>query len=268
MLILRSPNSWINPVSMASSPTLPTSPSEAHAHDDLFLRPPETDFRFDQQTAAVFDNMIQRSVPLYGEMQRMTAEIAADFVQPCSNLFDLGCATGNTLFHLDPSIDPGIPFIAVDSSEDMLTQARKKLASLPSGRTVEFVVADLHRSQIVENASVVIMNLTLQFIRPLYREKVIGNIFQGLRDQGCLILIEKLTFGDSLFNRLFIRYYYNLKKRQGYTESEITHKREALENVLVPYRPEENRELLAAAGFRHVEEFFRWYNFCGLVAVK
>jgi tRNA (cmo5U34)-methyltransferase len=110
--------------------------------------------------------------------------------------------------------------------------------------------------------------LTLQFIRPLQRERVIRKVLEGLNDQGCLILIEKLIFEDSLFNRLFIRYYYNLKKRQGYSESEIAHKREALENVLIPYRPEENRELLRTAGFRHVEEFFRWYNFCGMVAVK
>jgi tRNA (cmo5U34)-methyltransferase len=129
-------------------------------------------------------------------------------------------------------------------------------------------VADLHQTQVVENASVVVMNLTLQFIRPLYRERVIRNVFDGLNDQGCLILIEKLTLGDSLFNRLFIRYYYDMKKRQGYSESEIANKREALENVLIPYRPEENRELLANAGFRHIEEFFRWYNFCGMIAVK
>jgi tRNA (cmo5U34)-methyltransferase len=268
MVIFASPASDSPSVSTIKPPdSPPTEPSQT-AHDDLFQRPPETDFRFDQQTAAVFDDMIQRSVPLYGEMQRMTGEIAADFVQPGTSLFDLGCATGNTLLQLDGIIDPGICFVGVDSSEDMLSKARSKLTGLASERRVELVAADLHRSQVVENASVAVMNLTLQFIRPLYREKVIRNIVSGLADQGCLILIEKLIFDDSLFNRLFIRYYYEMKKRQGYSESEIAHKREALENVLVPYRPEENRELLKAAGFRNVEEFFRWYNFCGLLAVK
>ncbi|NJD06455.1 MAG: carboxy-S-adenosyl-L-methionine synthase CmoA, partial [Methylococcaceae bacterium] len=226
------------------------------------------DFRFDRATAAVFDDMIRRSVPMYGEIQRMTGEIAADFAEPGTVLFDLGCATGNTLLQLDPVIDPSVRFVGVDNSADMLAQARQKLECLQSRRVIELVEADLHAAEVMENASVAVMVLPLQFIRPLQREKMIRKVLEGLNDQGCLILIEKLIFEDSLFNRLFIRHYYNLKKRQGYSESEIAHKREALENVLIPYRPEENRELLRGAGFRHVEEFFRWYNFCGMVAVK
>jgi len=227
-----------------------------------------TDFRFDQKTAAVFDDMINRSVPLYEEMQRMTGEIAADFAVPGTNLFDLGCATGTSLVWLDPVVDPGVRFVGVDNSAEMLDKARQKLSACSSGRAFELLTADLHRAHLVENASVVVMNLTLQFIRPLYRERVIRNLIDGLNEQGCLILIEKLTLDDSLFNRLFIRYYYNMKKRQGYSETEIANKREALENVLIPYRPEENRELLANAGFKHIEEFFRWYNFSGMIAVK
>lgn len=226
------------------------------------------DFRFDEKTADVFDDMINRSVPLYEEMQRMTGEIAADFAMPTTKLFDLGCATGASLLHLDPFIDASVCFIGVDNSEAMLEKARQKLNGSRSGRSFEFLAADLHQTRIVENASVVIMNLTLQFIRPLYRERVIRGIIDGMNDQGCLILMEKLTLNDSLFNRLFLRYYYNMKKRQGYSEVEITNKREALENVLIPYRPEENRELLVSAGFKHVEEFFRWYNFGGTLAVK
>ena len=236
--------------------------------DQLFQTPANGDFRFDDKTAAVFDDMISRSVPWYDEIQRMIGEIAADFARSDTSLFDLGCSTGTSLLALDPIIDPAVRFVGVDSSQEMLDKARQKLAACPSGRAFDLVQADLHQTQVVENASVAVMNLTLQFIRPLYRERVIRNIHQGLNDQGCLILVEKLTLGDSLFNRLFIRYYYNLKKRQGYSESEIAHKREALENVLIPYRPEENLELLSNAGFRHVEEFFRWYNFSGLIAVK
>lgn len=245
-----------------------TSSASPQNQDKLFEKPASGDFVFDQQTAAVFDDMITRSIPFYGEIQRMTGEIAADFSTPGSNLYDLGCATGNGLFELDPMIDPTVRFVGVDNSSEMLEKARQKLATCPSGREFELKVLDLHNTQVVENASVVVMNLTLQFIRPLYRERVVRNIIEGLNDQGCLILVEKLSLGDSLFNRLFIRYYYQLKKRQGYSESEIAHKREALENVLIPYRPEENRALLEQAGFRHVEEFFRWYNFSGMIAVK
>jgi tRNA (cmo5U34)-methyltransferase len=226
------------------------------------------DFHFDQKTATVFDDMVNRSVPFYAEIQRMTGEIAGDFATPGSNLFDLGCSTGTTLSYLDRAVNQGVRFVGVDSSADMLNKAREKLKAQGVTRPHDLVQADLHQGVLVENASVVVMNLTLQFIRPLYRERVIKQVFEGLNEHGCLLLVEKQTLPDSLLNRLFIRYYYDMKRRNGYSEVEIAQKREALENVLIPYRPEENRELLRSVGFRYVEEFFRWYNFAGLIAVK
>ncbi|CAB1275569.1 carboxy-S-adenosyl-L-methionine synthase CmoA [Candidatus Nitrosacidococcus tergens] len=241
-------------------------PSEDHLFKDSSAA--IGDFCFDKITASVFDNMVSRSVPFYSEMQRMAGEIAADFAIPGSSLFDLGCATGTTLLQLDSILHPDIYFVGVDNSEDMLEKAKQKFSLQNSTRKYKFILTDLHRERIVENASVVIMILTLQFIRPLYRTQVIRSIIEGMRPQSCLIIFEKITVNDSLFNRLFIRYYYNMKKQQGYSEVEIARKREALENVLIPYRPEENRELFAEAGFTHIEEFFRWYNFSGILAVK
>jgi len=227
-----------------------------------------TDFQFNGEVSAVFDDMVNRSVPFYREIQRMTGEMAADFAVDGTNLYDLGCSTGTTFLQLDRVISPGVQFIGVDNSAEMLEQARQKLAAHGFTRPYELIQADLNQGVLIDHASVVIMILTLQFVRPLYRGRVIESIVRGLHDQGCLILVEKLTLGDSLFNRLFIKYYYEMKRRHGYSEMEIAQKREALENVLIPYRFEENRELLLAAGFRHCEEFFRWYNFCGVLAVK
>jgi tRNA (cmo5U34)-methyltransferase len=121
---------------------------------------------------------------------------------------------------------------------------------------------------VVENASVVLLVLTLQFVRPLYRERIIKSIYDGMADNGCLIIVEKVLGENSTFNRLFIKHYYEMKMRNGYSELEISQKREALENVLVPYRLEENKELLRGAGFKHVDVFFKWYNFCGIIAMK
>lgn len=244
--------------------------SQAALRDQLFEESGSAieDFHFDGTTASVFDDMVNRSVPFYTEMQRMTGEIAADFATPGSNLFDLGCATGTTLLRLDSILGSEVRFVGVDSSPDMLEKARQKFSLRESARRCKFITADLHREHVVENASVVIMILTLQFIRPLYRMRVIHSLIEGMNQQSCLIIFEKITLDDSLFNRLFIRYYYNMKKRQGYSDVEIARKREALENVLIPYRPEENRELLSSAGFTHIEEFFRWYNFSGILAVK
>ncbi len=226
------------------------------------------DFHFDGTTASVFDDMVNRSVPFYAEMQRMTGEIAADFATPESNLFDLGCATGTTLLKLDSILDPQVRFVGVDNSPEMLEKARQKFLVQEGTRCCEFITAYLHRERVVENASVVVMILTLQFIRPLHRMRVIQGLIEGMNPQSCLIIFEKITLNDSLFNRLFIRYYYNMKRRQGYSDVEIARKREALENVLIPYRPEENCELLSNVGFTHIEEFFRWYNFSGILAVK
>jgi tRNA (cmo5U34)-methyltransferase len=238
--------------------------------DQLFDAPEagNADFRFDQRTAAVFDDMVSRSVPHYAEIQRMTAEMAADFAVPGSALFDLGCSTGTTLTLLDSMLAPGVRLVGVDNSPDMIDQARSKAESLKPARDIAFVVADLHTDAVVENASVVVMILTLQFIRPLLRERVLRRIYEGLNNNGCLILVEKQTMESSLLNRLFIRYYYDLKARHGYSAMEIAQKREALENVLIPYRPEENRTLLREVGFKHVEETFRWYNFASMIAVK
>jgi tRNA (cmo5U34)-methyltransferase len=132
----------------------------------------------------------------------------------------------------------------------------------------ELICLNLDNGVPILNASVVILNLTLQFVRPLNRDRVVSSISHGLNDGGCLILVEKVLSQDSTINRLFIKHYYEFKKRNGYSELEISQKREALENVLIPYHLEENRELLLRSGFRSCDVFFRWYNFCGMVAVK
>lgn len=226
------------------------------------------DFRFDGTTAAVFDDMIARSVPFYPELQSMTAGLANDFAVSGTDVFDLGCSTGTTMIELDRRIDSDVRLVGVDSSEEMLEKGREKLAGLELRHAYDFRHGDLHCDAAVENASVVVMVLTLQFIRPLRRQHLISGIVDGLNDQGCLILVEKLTVEDSMLNRLFIKHYYELKERNGYSTMEIAQKRESLENVLIPYRMEENRELLLSSGFRTCEEFFRWYNFSGLIALK
>jgi tRNA (cmo5U34)-methyltransferase len=242
---------------------------DGRAIDRIFGEPQSsTDFRFDARTASVFDDMVDRSVPFYAEIQRMTTELAADFAVPGTNLYDLGCATGTTLAACETVVDPGVRFIGVDNSAEMLAKARKKLDAITSPRERQLVLRDLHEDVKIENASVVILTLTLQFVRPLHRERVIRTVADGLNPQGCLILVEKLTEQDTLFNRLFIKYYYDMKRRHGYSELEIAQKREALENVLIPYHLDENESLLRRCGFSRFQVWFRWYNFCGMIAVK
>ena len=228
------------------------------------------DFTFNKEVAAVFDDMVDRSVPFYQEIQRMVAELATDFAQPGTNIYDLGCSTCASFLQIDRIMpqEAGVRFVGVDDSTQMLDKARAKLAAVDFKRPFHLETADLNTGVEISNASVVMLVLTLQFIRPLYRERLIKSIWRGLGDNGCLIVVEKVLGENSTFNRLFIKHYYEMKRRNGYSELEISQKREALENVLVPYRLEENKELLRGAGFRHVDTFFKWYNFCGMIALK
>lgn len=227
-----------------------------------------SDFKFSSKVAGVFDDMVNRSVPYYEEMQRMVAELAADHAKENSRIYDLGCSTGTTMIHMDQTVAENIPFVGVDDSQDMLDKCRNKLNQAQMKRPFELVVADLNKDVTVENASVVVLCLTLQFVRPINRERLVKKIFDGMQKDGALLIVEKILAEDSRFNRDFIKYYYDMKRRHHYSEMEIAQKREALENVLIPYKLSENITLLRDAGFEHCEIFFKWYNFTGIIAKK
>ena len=228
------------------------------------------DFTFDADTATVFDDMLNRSVPFYGEIQRMVGELAGDFAADATTVYDLGCSTGNTLLAIAHHLPPGlnVRFVGIDSSEEMLDKTRAKLAAMDFPYPHELRTGNLDHGLMIENASVVIMSLTLQFVRPLRRDRLLEEVYRGLNGNGCFILIEKILAHHSVFNRLFIKHYYEMKKRCGYSDLEISQKREALENILVPYRRQENERLLEQAGFSEVETFFQWYNFLGVIGLK
>lgn len=240
--------------------------------DRLFAQPRARmdDFNFGQETAAVFDDMLDRSVPYYTEIQRMTGELVADFAVDGTAIYDLGCSTANTFLsigaHLTP--DRNVHFVGIDSSQEMLGKAEQKLTRSRFPWRYALRHQDLDDGVRLENASVALMVLTLQFVRPLNRDALVAGIYRDLNERGCLILVEKVLGEHSIFNRLFINHYYEMKKRNGYSEIEIAQKREALENVLIPYRLEENKRLLQRVGFQQVDVFFKWYNFCGIIAVK
>ena len=233
---------------------------------ESFSKP--SDFKFNSRVAGVFDDMVNRSVPFYEEMQRMIGELSSDHYLDDTNIYDLGCSTGATLIQMNESIPLHIQFIGIDDSPDMLEKCRQKLKEHGFERPVKLEVADLNGNVRIETASVVVLCLTLQFVRPINREKLLTSIYKGMVPGGALIVVEKIIAEDSTFNRDFIKYYYNMKRRNHYSEMEISQKREALENVLIPYKLSENIIMLREAGFRQIETFFKWYNFSGIIAKK
>lgn len=233
---------------------------------EVYRKP--ADFKFSSKVAGVFDDMVNRSVPFYEEMQRMVAELAADHCREHTKIYDLGCSTGTTLIHMDQTVPQDIGFVGVDDSIDMLDKCRQKLESLSFTRPYELQVEDLNRQVFIQDASVVVLCLTLQFVRPINRERLLKEVYDGLVPGGVAIIVEKVLAEDSAFNREFIKYYYDMKRRHQYSEMEIAQKREALENVLIPYKLSENITLLRNTGFDHCEVFFKWYNFSGIIAKK
>jgi tRNA (cmo5U34)-methyltransferase len=230
------------------------------------------DFVFDERVAQVFDNMVSRSVPFYNEIQRIQADLIMDFLPEDSGVVcDLGCSTGTTIEHLTkhPKCPVNAHFIGYDNSESMLDKARIKLAEQLNSENVSLHFADLSCLPELPACNVVILNWTLQFVRPIDREHLLKNIFTALRPGGILLLSEKILGTDPVLNRLYIDHYLQYKKSQsGYTDAENQRKREALENVLIPYRLDENYALLERVGFKRMDTYFQWFNFVCIIAVK
>jgi tRNA (cmo5U34)-methyltransferase len=227
-----------------------------------------TDFKFDRKVVDVFDDMVVRSVPYYLEMQRMMVELASTFAKPNTNLYDLGCSTGTTLISMSKILDQSVGFVGVDESPEMLESCKANLEANKVEQCFELHAFDLNQGVEIENASVVVLCLTLQFVRPLFRAKLMKSIFDQMNEGGAIILVEKVIGEGKDFNRKFIDLYYDYKRRNDYNDLEIAQKREALENILIPFKLSENIHMLKEAGFKECETFFKWYNFTGIIAVK
>jgi tRNA (cmo5U34)-methyltransferase len=227
-----------------------------------------SDFKFDASVVNVFDDMVVRSVPFYLEFQRMITEIARDYAVPNTSLYDLGCSTGTTMLSLNKVLNPSIRFVGLDNSTEMLEVCRTNFLNENFERPFDLLNRDLNRPFEIENASVVILCLSLQFIRPVYRFKLLQSVYEQLNPGACLILVEKVLAEEPNFNKVMIKYYYDFKRRNNYDDMEISQKREALENILIPYKLSENVEMLMEARFNSIETFFKWYNFAGIVAFK
>ena len=157
-----------------------------------------SDFKFSAAVAKVFDDMVNRSVPFYREIQRMMAELAADHAKEGSLVYDLGCSTGTTMIGMDTMVHPDICFIGVDDSKEMLAKCKSKLMEIGFSRNYELRCADLNNGVKITNASVVVLCLTLQFVRPIYRDQLLKNIYDGLNSGGVLILVEKILAEENI----------------------------------------------------------------------
>ena len=241
--------------------------------DEIFTRTDRrsSDFEFNREVAEVFDDMLLRSIPFYDEQQRMINQIAKTFWLKGTDIYDLGCSTGTTLINLCREIENSAQLFGYDNALPMLDRAKAKIKENGFSDRITVQFGDLNgevNSLVLQNASLVTLCWTLQFIRPLKRDPLIKWIYDGLVDNGVLVVTEKVLANSMQLDRFFIEFYYEFKSRNGYSKPEIARKREARENILVPYRIDENREMLRRNGFAIVEIFFQWYNFVGFICLK
>ena len=227
-----------------------------------------TDFVFDDKVIAVFDDMIRRSVPGYATVIAMTKVFAEHYAQADSVCYDLGCSLGAGTLAMRKGIDKaGCRIIAVDNSPAMVKQCGEIVAADDSDVPVEIRQADI-RDVAIENASMVVMNFTLQFLSPNKRNAMIQKIYDGLRPGGILLLSEKIAFEDKNKEIFETEMHQEFKKLMGYSDLEVAQKRKALENVLLAETLDAHRNRLKTAGFAKTYLWFQCFNFMSLAAFK
>jgi len=229
-------------------------------------------FRFDDKVANVFPDMLQRSIPGYAASIEAIGSLAARYVHAGTNCYDLGCSLGAATIAMRQGIaEPGCRIVAVDASRAMLERAEEIVAgdSSPSElmTDVEFVLGDIREIEFV-NASMVVLNYTLQFLEPGDRDELLRRIYAGMNDGGLLVLSEKVVDENALMEELLVDLHHEHKRRNNYSALEISRKRAALDNVLVPETVAAHRARLEAAGFSHTAVWLRYFNFVSIIALR
>ncbi|MGB3536361.1 MAG: carboxy-S-adenosyl-L-methionine synthase CmoA [Microcoleaceae cyanobacterium] len=236
--------------------------------DKLFDQEPwPKPFVFNEEVVQVFDNMVSRSVPLYPEVIAATVHWALAYYQTGTGIIDVGCSTGTFLELFGRVSKQPVTLVGIDNSQPMLTKAKEKLAHIQPLHQVE-LICDKAENCSFENSSVVVMNYTLQFLPLAQRQKLLRMIYQGLVPGGLLFLSEKVRSSCSQFQETITLHYEQFKARNGYAETEIERKKEALENVLIPLTETEQVEMLRNSGFESVDPLIKFHNFVSFVALK
>ena len=229
-------------------------------------------FRFDDAVARVFPDMLERSIPGYAATLEAIGSLAARFVRDGTNCYDLGCSLGAATLAMRQGIRAsGVTIIAVDNSEAMISRCRKVIAEDDALNTpdpaVELVHGDLRETP-VSNASMVVLNYTLQFLDLAARDALMQRIHDGLVDGGVLVLSEKVLDEDERMETLLVDLHHEHKRRNDYSALEIARKRAALENVLVPETVAAHKARLGKAGFSSSAVWLRYFNFVSIIAIR
>ena len=225
------------------------------------------DFRFDEQVVSVFPDMIARSVPGYGSMLAVIGQLTERLVRAQTDVWDLGCSLGAATKQICALAPASVTVHAVDKSHAMIKELREASARWSHSCTLRIEEQDLREIE-VTNASLVVMNLTLQFIAPSERDNVIHRIAAGILPGGALLLSEKICFEEPVTQELMTELHHDFKRANGYSDLEIARKRTAIENMLIPESLDRHCQRLSDSGFRQVIPWFQCFNFCSILAIR
>lgn len=238
--------------------------------DNLYANPlPQVNaFSFDESVVNVFPDMIKRSVPGYATIIHMIGNLAERYAQADSLCYDLGCSLGAATLAMRHRIQAAnCSIVGVDNSQAMIARCQQVIAADGAEIDVDLYCSDLCEFPI-QNASVAVLNFTLQFISVEKRADILRKIYDGLKPNGVLILSEKLAFDDEQHEALMIDLHHNFKRTNGYSDLEIAQKRSAIENILIPETLATHRKRLKTAGFSSVDVWFQCFNFASIIAIK
>ena len=238
--------------------------------DNLFAkRIPPRDFVFDEKVAGVFDDMILRSIPGYKTIVDMIGGFGELYHKPGTKIYDLGCSLGGVTFEISKRLEgKDFSLVAVDNSRAMIERLKQRKIQLgSSAKEIEIQCEDISKTKI-ENASIVVLNFTLQFLPIPLRHELIARIRDGLVPGGVLVMSEKIAFKDEILNNLIIDMYHKFKESKGYSKLEISQKRLALENILIPESLDTHQNRLKSIGFQTFSVWFQCLNFASMLAVK
>jgi len=225
-------------------------------------------WQFNEEVTNVFNDMLSRSIPNYESMRDLVFRMARNFVREGTNVLDIGCSVGASSELLIERFGSKCNFVLTDVSEPMIEECRKRYSSEIREGYVSVKYSDLREGLPVKGCSLILSCLTIQFTPIEYRQFIFKSIYDSLERGGALVLVEKVMGNSYDIDKVLVSEYYDLKRENQYTEEQIKSKRRSLEGSLVPLTAQMNENLLKTAGFRKIDTFWRYLNFCAMLAVK
>ncbi|SUZ63363.1 uncharacterized protein METZ01_LOCUS16217 [marine metagenome] len=238
--------------------------------DKIFLldRDSIDPFVFDESVANVFSDMLRRSIPGYDASIRAISHLTKKCIRPNTLFYDLGCSLGAaTLAMRHNIVAKNSKIIAVDNSKSMTSRCMEIVSKDNSDIPIQVITGDI-RELNIKNASMIILNYTLQFLPIIDRSSMIKKIYKGMLSGGLFFLSEKIIYEDKKIDNLLNEMHHNFKRNNSYSDIEIKKKQIALENVLIPEYISTHKKRLHMAGFEHVVIYLKHLNFISFLAIK